>query len=53
MAVKKHDKYLNNNESLPIDITIAYTPEQALEMKKCMLDISYFAENYFYIINKE
>jgi hypothetical protein len=49
--VKKTDKYLNNNESLPVDITIQYTPEQALEMKKCMQDISYFAENYFYIVN--
>lgn len=49
--MKKTDKYLNNNESLPVDITIQYTPEQALEMKKCMQDISYFAENYFYIVN--
>lgn len=51
MAFKKHDKFLGGNESLPVDITIEYTPEQALEMKKCMQDISYFAENYFYIIN--
>jgi hypothetical protein len=51
MAVKKVDKYLNNNESLPVNITIDYTPQQAVEFKKCAEDIVYFAENYFYIIN--
>jgi hypothetical protein len=51
MAVKKIDKYLNNNESLPINITVDYTPEQFIEMKKCMEDVNYFAENYFYIVN--
>ena len=51
MAVKKIDKYLNNNESLPVNITIDYTPEQAIEFKKCAEDIIYFAENYFHIVN--
>jgi hypothetical protein len=51
MAVKKVDKYLNNNESLPVNITIDYSPEQALEFKKCAEDIIYFAENYFFIVN--
>lgn len=51
MAVKKVDKYLNNNESLPVNITIDYTPEQARELKRCAEDIIYFAENYFFIVN--
>jgi len=51
MAVKKVDKYLNNNESLPVNITIDYTPEQAIEFKKCAEDIIYFAQNYFHIVN--
>jgi hypothetical protein len=51
MAIKKVDKFLNNNESLPINITINYTPEQVVEMQKCMDDIIYFAENYFTIVH--
>lgn len=51
MAIKKVDKFLNNNESLPVNITIDYTPDQVLEMQKCMDDVIYFAENYFVIVH--
>jgi hypothetical protein len=51
MAIKKVDKFLNNNESLPINITIDYTPEQAIEMQKCMDDVIYFAEHFFVIVH--
>lgn len=51
MPVKRVDKFLNNNESLPINITVDYTADQILEMKKCMDDIRYFAEKYFFIVN--
>jgi len=50
MAKKNTDKFMNNNESLPIKITHDYTAEQLMEMKKCEEDIIYFAENYFHII---
>jgi hypothetical protein len=50
-SVKKADKFLGGNESLPININVDYTVEQASEMQKCMDDIIYFAENYFYIVN--
>lgn len=50
-SVKKGDKFLGGNESLPININVDYTIEQASEMQKCMDDIIYFAENYFYIVN--
>lgn len=51
MPAKKVDKFLNNNESLPINITIDYTPEQVMEMRKCMDDPIYFAENFFVIVH--
>jgi hypothetical protein len=51
MSKKNSDKFLNNNEALPISITIDYTPEQLMELKRCSEDILYFAEKYFYIIN--
>ena len=51
MPIKKTDKFLNNNESLPINITVDYTAEQMVEMQRCMDDIIYFAEHYFYIVN--
>ena len=31
MSKKNSDKFLNNNEALPISITIDYTPEQLME----------------------
>jgi hypothetical protein len=51
MPAKKVDKFLNNNESLPINITIDYTPDQVMEMRKCMDDPIYFAENFFVIVH--
>lgn len=51
MAIKKNDRFMNNNESLPINITLEYTPEQMQELYKCSEDVLYFAENYFHIIN--
>ena len=51
MAKKKSDRYLNNNENLPISVEIKYTTEDLEEMRKCKEDIIYFAENYFYIVN--
>lgn len=51
MSKKKVDKFLGGNESLPITITVDYTEFYAMEMEKCMNDIMYFAENYFYIVN--
>lgn len=53
MAKKKVDKYLGGNVFLPIDITIDYTPEQLMELKRCSEDVCYFAENYFHIINMD
>lgn len=50
MAKPKTDKYFNNNEAIPISISIDYTPEQLMELKRCSEDIMYFAENYFHII---
>lgn len=49
MAKKKSDKFLNNNENLPISVEIEYTPEQIEEVRKCKDDVIYFAENYFFI----
>lgn len=51
MPKKKSDKYLNNNENLPIHVDINYTAEQIEEFRKCKEDVIYFAENYFYIVN--
>lgn len=51
MAKKKSDKFLNNNENLPITVEIEYTPEQIEEVRKCKEDVIYFAENFFYIVN--
>lgn len=51
MAKKKSDKFLNNNENLPISVEIEYTPEQIEELRKCKDDVIYFAENFFYIVN--
>ena len=49
MAKKKIDKFLNNNENLPINVEIKYTTEDLEELRKCKEDVVYFAENYFYI----
>ena len=51
MAKLNKDKFLNNNENLPISTEIdwAQNPEFISEMKKCREDVFYFAENYFYI----
>ncbi|HRO65910.1 MAG TPA: terminase large subunit, partial [Candidatus Dojkabacteria bacterium] len=48
---KRKDKYMNNNDSLPIQVFIDYTPEQLVELDKCQNDIFYFAEKYFHIVN--
>ena len=49
MAKKRLDKYLNNNENLPINVEIKYTAEDLEELRKCKEDVIYFAENYFFI----
>ncbi len=51
MPKRKSDKYLNNNENLPIHVDINYTAEQIEEFRKCKEDVIYFAENFFYIVN--
>lgn len=51
MAKKSKDKFLNNNENLPITIEINWTPENIEEFRRCQRDVIYFAENYFYIVN--
>lgn len=51
VAKKRADKYLNNNENLPINVEIQYTAEDLEELRKCKEDVIYFAENYFYIVN--
>jgi len=49
VAKKRLDKYLNNNENLPINVEIKYTAEDLEELRKCKEDVIYFAENYFFI----
>ena len=51
MSKNKNNKYLNNNENLPIHVEIDWTPENIAEFKRCKEDVIYFAENYFYIVN--
>ena len=51
MARLNKEKYLNNNENLPITTEIEWTPDLISELRKCKEDILYFAENYFYIVN--
>lgn len=51
MAKRKNDKFLNNNENLPItQPNLEWTTAMLEEYKKCKEDVIYFAENYFYII---
>src|SRR6478609_4994592 len=51
MPKKKDDRFLNNNENLPIKVDVDWTPDLVAELKRCKEDIFYFAENYFSIIN--
>lgn len=51
MAKNKDDRFLNNNEELPIKVEYDYSMDEINEIKKCKEDIFYFAEKYFYIVN--
>ena len=51
MAKKSNNKFLNNNENLPVNYSADWTPEMLDEFHKCANDINYFAENYFFIVN--
>ena len=54
MAEKKDTKerfYLGNKNLPSGDSEFEYTASQMKEMKKCMNNILYFAENYFFIVN--
>ena len=48
--LSKKAMYLGNPDLPSVDATFTYTAEQSLEIETCMLDMLYFAENYFYII---
>lgn len=41
--------FYGNKKIRPANIEISYTPEQILEIEKCIYDPIYFAENYIYI----
>lgn len=48
------EKFYMGNKRLPTsDNEYNYTEEQVEEMQKCMSDITYFAENYFYILTMD
>jgi len=51
--LSKKEMYLGNPNLPSQDVKFEYTTEQAEEVEKCMNDMSYFAENYFYIITDE
>ena len=46
MAVKKEINYMRNENLKKIGVSIEYTAEQILELKKCSEDYIYFVENY-------
>lgn len=50
MAVKKEINYMRNENLKKIGVSIEYTAEQILELKKCSEDYIYFVENYCYIV---
>lgn len=45
----KKDKFLVKNEPEKVETVIDWTPEQVEELRKCIHDPIYFAENYFVI----
>ena len=46
------DKYYMGNENLPkSNNTYVYTEKEAIEYERCLKNILYFAENFFWIIN--
>lgn len=45
--------YLNNPNLPSIDATFEYTPHMVKELRKCKMNVLYFAENYFHIIHLE
>ena len=52
MAKKKKDKFYMGNPNLPVGgAEFEYTAEMWSEIDKCMKDVVYFAENYFFILN--
>ena len=42
--------YLRNKRLPRSDIEIEWSPQRLAELKKCKVDLRYFAENYFFII---
>ena len=52
-TLSKKEMYLGNPNLPSVEAKFEYTAEQANELVKCMNDMLYFAENYFYIITDE
>jgi hypothetical protein len=50
-AVKNRQNYLNNPNLPSVDAVHEYTPEMVAQIKKCSLNILYFAENFFHIVS--
>jgi Terminase large subunit, T4likevirus-type, N-terminal/Terminase RNaseH-like domain len=53
MKSAKKNRFLYNNENLPVDVDVQWTQELLEEYKKCYNDIFYFAEKYFFIVTEE
>lgn len=41
--------YLSNNRLPRVGVNIGWTPEMVAQVKKCAKDVTYFAQNYFFI----
>lgn len=51
MPAKKEKYYLGNKNLPRSDVSFDWTEEQIQEIEKCMDNIIYFAESYFWILN--
>lgn len=52
MQNKEKNMFYLGNKNLPRpDLEMEWTPQMVYDLKKCKLNIQYFAENFFYIVN--
>ena len=49
--LKNKQNYLNNPNLPTVDSQYEYTSEMVRDIKKCTINILYFAENFFYIVS--
>lgn len=47
----QRENYMGNPNLPTVNVKQEYTEEQLLEFQKCMDDVTYFAEKFFYIVN--